>query len=212
MEMPGWRWMLLVLLLGGQRLKTSGIAVLDSCLRGENAREHRITTKEANSKKAPKIAEEFESAVKDRGSTDVCIVPAGPRMRGLSPFGPASIAFGLPSTIKWPSGAFVFPRLACGPNPALFKPKGSMIRCKYRYKEQSAAGQYQKKNPRIAKISCVCCTPFLYASGELKFVAISRTLTPSTSFISMGEGRVYAEHSRIRSRIVLDAFYSKSPI
>jgi hypothetical protein len=30
MEMPGWRWMLLVLLLGGQRLETSGIAVLDS--------------------------------------------------------------------------------------------------------------------------------------------------------------------------------------
>ena len=25
--MPGWRWMLLVLLLGGQRLETSGIAV-----------------------------------------------------------------------------------------------------------------------------------------------------------------------------------------
>jgi hypothetical protein len=101
MEMPGWRWMLLVLLLGGQRLKTSGIAVLDSCLRGENAREHRITTKEANSKKAPKIAEEFESAVKDRGSTDVCIVPAGPRMRGLSPFGlrlgrPASLSACLP--------------------------------------------------------------------------------------------------------------------
>jgi hypothetical protein len=29
MEMPGWRWMLLVLLLGDQRLET-GIAVLDS--------------------------------------------------------------------------------------------------------------------------------------------------------------------------------------
>jgi hypothetical protein len=27
MEMPGWRWMLLVLLLGGQRLETPGIAV-----------------------------------------------------------------------------------------------------------------------------------------------------------------------------------------
>jgi hypothetical protein len=26
MEMPGWRWMLLVLLLGGQRLETSGIS------------------------------------------------------------------------------------------------------------------------------------------------------------------------------------------
>jgi hypothetical protein len=30
MDMPGWRWMLLVLLLGGQRLETPGIAVLDS--------------------------------------------------------------------------------------------------------------------------------------------------------------------------------------
>ena len=30
MEMSGWRWMLLVLLLGGQRLETSGIAVFDS--------------------------------------------------------------------------------------------------------------------------------------------------------------------------------------
>jgi hypothetical protein len=26
MEMPGWRWMLLVLLLGGQHLETLGIA------------------------------------------------------------------------------------------------------------------------------------------------------------------------------------------
>ena len=33
MEMPGWRWMLLVLLLGGHRLETSGIAVLDGCFR-----------------------------------------------------------------------------------------------------------------------------------------------------------------------------------
>jgi hypothetical protein len=33
MEMPGWRWMLLVLLLVGQRLETSGIAVIDEiCL------------------------------------------------------------------------------------------------------------------------------------------------------------------------------------
>jgi hypothetical protein len=30
METPGWRWILLVLLLGGQRLETSGIAILDS--------------------------------------------------------------------------------------------------------------------------------------------------------------------------------------
>ena len=30
MEMPGWRWMLLVLLLGGQRLETSGVVVLES--------------------------------------------------------------------------------------------------------------------------------------------------------------------------------------
>ena len=30
MEMPGWRLMLLVLLLGGQRLETFGIALLDS--------------------------------------------------------------------------------------------------------------------------------------------------------------------------------------
>jgi hypothetical protein len=60
MEMPGWRWMLLVLLLGGQRLETSGIAVLDSPFCDENGRERRITTKETNSKKAPKIAEEFE--------------------------------------------------------------------------------------------------------------------------------------------------------
>ena len=30
MEMPGWRWMLLVLLLGGQCLETPGITVLDS--------------------------------------------------------------------------------------------------------------------------------------------------------------------------------------
>ena len=29
MEMPGWRWMLLVLLLGGQHLGTPGIAKLD---------------------------------------------------------------------------------------------------------------------------------------------------------------------------------------
>jgi len=47
-------WMLLVLLLGGQRLETSGIAVLDSPFCDENGRERRI------SKKAPKIAEEFE--------------------------------------------------------------------------------------------------------------------------------------------------------
>jgi len=30
MEMPRWRWMLLVLLLGGESLETSGIPVLDS--------------------------------------------------------------------------------------------------------------------------------------------------------------------------------------
>jgi len=41
------------------------------------------------------------------------------------------------------------------------------------------------------------CRAILYASGELKFVAISRMLSLSTSFISMGEGRVYAEYSRI---------------
>src|SRR5262249_38653689 len=41
------------------------------------------------------------------------------------------------------------------------------------------------------------CRAILYASGELKFIAISGMLTLSTSFISMGEGRVYAEHSRI---------------
>jgi hypothetical protein len=58
-----------------------------------------------------------------KSRTDMCIVPAGPIMSGLSPFGPASIALGLPSTIRWPSGASTFPRLACGPKPALFKPK-----------------------------------------------------------------------------------------
>ena len=58
----------------------------------------------------------------------MCIVPAGPRMRGLSPFGPANIAFGLPPTIKWPSGASVFPRLACGPKSALFKSSGACFR------------------------------------------------------------------------------------
>jgi hypothetical protein len=37
-----------------------GIAVLDSPFCDENGRERRITTKETNSKKALKIAEEFE--------------------------------------------------------------------------------------------------------------------------------------------------------
>jgi hypothetical protein len=36
-----------------------------ACFRDENGREHRITTKETNSKKALQIAEELESAVKD---------------------------------------------------------------------------------------------------------------------------------------------------
>jgi hypothetical protein len=47
-----------------------------------NGRERRITTKEANSKKAPEIAEEFESAVKDRGylfkAKKACAQAGGP--------------------------------------------------------------------------------------------------------------------------------------
>lgn len=39
----------------------------------------------------------------------MCIVPAGPIMSGLSPFGPASIALGLPSTIWWPKRGVHFP-------------------------------------------------------------------------------------------------------
>jgi hypothetical protein len=66
MEMPGWRWMLLVLLLGGQRLETPGIAVWTACFRDENGRQRRISTKETNNKKALKIAEEFESAAKTK--------------------------------------------------------------------------------------------------------------------------------------------------
>ena len=63
-----------------------------------------------------------------KSSRDMWIVPAGPRIRGLSPFGPLKIALGLPSTIKWPRGASTFPRLACGPKPALFNPIGPKIR------------------------------------------------------------------------------------
>jgi hypothetical protein len=37
MEMPGWRWMLLVLLLGGERLERSGIVVLEAHFSCENA-------------------------------------------------------------------------------------------------------------------------------------------------------------------------------
>ena len=48
-----------------------------------------------------------------------------------------------------------------------------------------------------SNLALVVVSRHLYASGELKFVAISRMLSLSTSFISMGEGRVYAEHSRI---------------
>jgi len=44
MEMAGRSRMLLVLLLGGQRLETPGIAVWTACYRDENTRQRRIST------------------------------------------------------------------------------------------------------------------------------------------------------------------------
>jgi hypothetical protein len=52
--------------IGWRALETSGIAVWTACFRDQNGRQRRISTKETNSKKALKIAEEFESAVKTK--------------------------------------------------------------------------------------------------------------------------------------------------
>ena len=58
--------MLLVLLLGGQRLETPESQYWTACFRDENGRQRRISTKETNNKKALKIAEEFEHAAKTK--------------------------------------------------------------------------------------------------------------------------------------------------
>ena len=58
--------MLLVLLLGGQRLETPESQYWTACFRDENGRQRRISTKETNNKKALKIAEEFEGAAKTK--------------------------------------------------------------------------------------------------------------------------------------------------
>jgi hypothetical protein len=44
----------------------AGQIATPACFRDENGRQRRITTKETNSKKALKISEEFESAVKTK--------------------------------------------------------------------------------------------------------------------------------------------------
>jgi hypothetical protein len=68
MEMRGWRWMLLVLLLAGRRFgDTWNRSIGQHGLHNKKCRQRRILTKEANGKKALKIAEEFESAAKTNG-------------------------------------------------------------------------------------------------------------------------------------------------
>ena len=54
MEMPGQSWILLVLLLGGERL--------------ENGGQRRISTKETDRKKAQRLADEYEKASRTKRS------------------------------------------------------------------------------------------------------------------------------------------------
>jgi hypothetical protein len=57
-------------------LETSGIAVLDGLVSvNRDGRQHRISTKETNNKKALKIAEEFE-----RGGEDQADTSTGPKV------------------------------------------------------------------------------------------------------------------------------------
>jgi hypothetical protein len=66
MEMAGRSRMLLVLLLGCSVWRHPEWQYWTACFRDENSRQRRITTKEAKSKKALKIAEELESALKTK--------------------------------------------------------------------------------------------------------------------------------------------------